>query len=40
MRAWDLAAGDPLALRLAADARLGPVDYADDQIWELALSGG
>ncbi len=40
MRVWDLSAEDPLALRLAADARLGPTDYADDQIWELSLSGG
>ena len=40
MRVWDLTAQDPLSLRLAADARLGPTDYANDQIWSLALSGG
>lgn len=28
---------DPLALQLAADARVSPTDYVDDQIWELAL---
>lgn len=40
MREWNLKAGDPLSLILASDARLGPTDYLDDQIWELALSGG
>src|SRR3989304_4765385 len=40
MRDWKLTQADPLALRLAADARFGPTDYADDQIWELALAGG
>lgn len=40
MREWNLTADDPLSLRLAADARLGPTDYADDQIWELTLNGG
>jgi len=40
MREWNLKAGDPLALTLAADARLGPTDYCDDQIWELRLGGG
>lgn len=40
MRTWSLTADDPLALRLAADVRLGPTDYADDQIWELTLAGG
>ncbi|MBI3764194.1 MAG: hypothetical protein HY260_20325 [Chloroflexi bacterium] len=40
MRTWNLTADDPLALRLAADVRLGPTDYADDQIWELTLAGG
>jgi hypothetical protein len=40
MRDWHLTQGDPLALRLAADARLGPTDYADDHIWELSLAGG
>src|SRR5512136_623852 len=40
MRIWNLKAGDPLALTLAADARLGPTDYCNDQIWEITLSGG
>jgi hypothetical protein len=40
MREWKLKSGDPLALTLAADARLGPTNYFDDQIWELALEGG
>ena len=40
MRDWQLTQADPLALRLAADARLGPTDYADDHIWELSLAEG
>ena len=40
MRRWNFTQNDPLALRLAADARLGATDYADDQIWELTLAGG
>ena len=40
MREWHLPPDAPLALRLAADVRLGDVDYADDQIWELALGTG
>jgi hypothetical protein len=40
MREWNLKAGDPLVLTLAADARLGPTNYGDDQIWELALGSG
>jgi hypothetical protein len=40
MRAWSLRAGDPLALILAADARLGATDYVNDQIWELGLEAG
>jgi hypothetical protein len=40
MRTWNLTSGDPLSLALAADARLGAVDYLDDQTWELRLSGG
>src|SRR3989304_3835535 len=40
MRDWKLTQADPLALRLAADVRFGPTDYADDQIWELTLAGG
>jgi len=40
MHNWNLAAGDPLTLTLAADARLTPTDYTDDQIWEINLGGG
>ncbi|MGH2524650.1 MAG: hypothetical protein ACRDH2_19255, partial [Anaerolineales bacterium] len=40
MREWNLTQNGPLALRLAADVRLTPTDYADDQIWELTLAGG
>ncbi len=40
MRTWSLTAEDPHSLRIAADARLGTPDYADDQIWELRLVGG
>jgi len=40
MRDWNLASGAPLSLTLAADAALGPVDYANDHIWELDLGGG
>lgn len=40
MREWNLKSGDPLALTLAADARLGATNYYDDQIWELQLGGG
>ncbi len=40
MRDWRLTQADPLTLRLAADVRFGPTDYADDQIWSLSLAGG
>jgi len=40
MRPLNLSAADPLALRLAADVRLGPTDYANDHIWEVVLAGG
>ena len=40
MRTWNLAAGDPLCLNLAADARLGKVDYANDHIWKIAWQNG
>ena len=40
MREWNLKAGSPLSLTLAADARLGPTDYVNDQVWELSISGG
>lgn len=37
LRRWQLNATDPLSLQLAADARLFPTDYTDDQAWELTL---
>ena len=40
MREWYLKLSDPLSLTLAADARLGPTDYYNDQIWELAPGSG
>ena len=40
MRDWHLTQSDPLALRLAADARQAPTDYPNDHIWELGLAGG
>jgi len=40
MRRWTLKAGDPLSLTLAADARMGQMDYVDDQIWTLTLGSG
>ncbi len=40
MREWNLHAGDPLALTLVSDARLGATDYFDDQIWELKIGAG
>jgi hypothetical protein len=40
MPSTDLKPGDPLVLTLAADARLGPTNYIDDQIWELNLGSG
>lgn len=32
--------GDPRCLTIAADARISPIDYCNDQIWELSLGGG
>ncbi len=40
MQTWNLGAGDPLSLTLAADARLTNIDHTNDQIWELSLEGG
>lgn len=40
MRIWSLRAGDPLALRLAADARRGAVQPFRDFVWQLDLGGG
>lgn len=40
MRDWNLGAGDPLHLVLAADARQSTPDYCNDHIWEISLGGG
>ena len=40
MRDWNLQAGDPLSLTLAADARLCKPDYVNDQVWELEFGSG
>ena len=40
MRTWNLKAGDPLSLTIAADVRLSAPTYRDDQIWELSLGNG
>lgn len=40
MQTWNLGAGDPLSLTLAADSRLANTDPTDDQIWELTMGGG
>lgn len=37
MARWQLSPTSPLALQLAADARLSQTDYFDDQTWELFL---
>ncbi|GAB4570922.1 MAG: hypothetical protein Kow0077_06280 [Anaerolineae bacterium] len=37
MQNWQLSNGDPLALILAADARLFHTEPDDDQVWELVL---
>ena len=39
MREWQLKPGDPMAPRIAADARAGRTDYHDDQVWGLHLGG-
>jgi hypothetical protein len=39
MREWQLKPGDPLAPRIAADARAGRTAYHDDQVWGLRLGG-
>ena len=39
MKNWNLTASDPGAYILAADARCGPTDYVNDQIWDLHLEG-
>ena len=40
MREWNLKSDDPIALVLAADARLAATDYCNDQIWTLSIGGG
>lgn len=40
MKTWNLTLGDPLCLTLASDARLTPVHYTDDIIWQLTLGNG
>lgn len=40
MRDWFLGSEDPLCLSLAADFRLGGVDYTDDHIWEMEFGSG
>jgi len=40
MHDWNLQAGDPLSLTLAADARLCKPDYVNDQVWELEIGAG
>ena len=40
MRAWNLNLSDPYTLSLAADQRLTPTDYTNDQIWDLLLGSG
>ena len=40
LRRWQLQASQNLPLPLAADARLQPTDYSDDQVWQLAPSAG
>ncbi len=37
LRRWRIEADMPFSLPLAADARLSPTDYQDDQVWELRL---
>lgn len=39
MRRWNLGPGDPLALSLSTDFRLGKTDYWDDPTWELEMGG-
>lgn len=37
MRNWNFVPNHPITLTLAADARLSPTDYTNDQIWQLDL---
>ena len=36
-RRWQLTPQHPTALQIAADARISPTDYTDDQVWEVVL---
>jgi hypothetical protein len=40
MKDLQLKAGQPLAMRFAADARLSRIDYTDDQSWEIVFGSG
>lgn len=40
VRRLNLTLADPLCLTLAADARLSPVNYVNDIIWQVVLGGG
>lgn len=40
MHEINLSTENPLSLTIAADARLSPTSYVDDQIWELNLDSG
>ena len=40
MREWNLKSNDPITLTIAADARLGPTDYCNDQIWGISIGSG
>src|SRR5512137_2086046 len=37
MHLWNFTPEHPITLTLAADARLNPTDYTNDQIWQLNL---
>ena len=39
MHNWNFTPEHSISLTLAADARMGPTDYTNDQIWELKLGG-
>lgn len=40
LRSWRLTSKQPLSLQIAADTRLRPTDYTDDQVWQLQLGEG
>jgi len=39
MHNWNFIPEHSISLTLASDARMGPTDYTNDQIWELKLGG-